>query len=349
MAKKQNGPFYDGTRLLSMLDINGKRPEIFISTSNRSAGKTTFFGRHVVKRYLTAGEKFCLVYRYNYELDDCSDKFFKDIGGLFFPGMVMESKRMAMGAYHELFLDEKSCGYAVTINAADTLKKYSHLLSDTACMLFDEFQTESGKYCPNEIRKFISVHTSIARGGGKVIRYVPVYMIGNPVSLINPYYIELGISERLKKDTNYLRGDGFVLEQGFVETASRAQKESAFNRAFAANSYVAYAAENVYLNDNLAFIDRPEGKSRYIATIRYMGTDYAVREFADDGLLYVDTRPDSSFPLKVVTTTDDHRINYVMLKRNSFFISVLRSYFEKGCFRFKDMRCKEALIQTLRV
>ena len=149
MAKKQNGPFYDGTRLLSMMDINGKRPEIFISTSNRSAGKTTFFGKHVVKRYLSTGEKFCLVYRYNYELDDCADKFFKDIGGLVFPGMGMGKKRMGMGAYHEVFLDEKACGYAGTINAADTLKKYFHLLLDTACMLLDEFQTESGKNFPH--------------------------------------------------------------------------------------------------------------------------------------------------------------------------------------------------------
>lgn len=31
--------YYDGTKLLSMTDLNGKKPEIFICTSNRTAGK----------------------------------------------------------------------------------------------------------------------------------------------------------------------------------------------------------------------------------------------------------------------------------------------------------------------
>ena len=34
--------FYDGTKLLSMTDLNGDKPEIYICTSNRSAGKTTW-------------------------------------------------------------------------------------------------------------------------------------------------------------------------------------------------------------------------------------------------------------------------------------------------------------------
>ena len=40
----------------------------------------------------------------------------------------------------------------------------------------------------DEIRKFLSIHTSIARGKGEQVRHVPVYMLGNQVSIINPYY-----------------------------------------------------------------------------------------------------------------------------------------------------------------
>ena len=41
--------YYDGTKLLSMQDMNGNKPEIYISTSNRSAGKTTYFNRKTNK------------------------------------------------------------------------------------------------------------------------------------------------------------------------------------------------------------------------------------------------------------------------------------------------------------
>ena len=339
--------FYDGTKVLSMFDINGEKPELILVTSNRSGGKTTYFGRLCVNRFKEKGEKFALIYRYNYELDDCADKFFKDISSLFFSGSIMTSKRKASGIFHELFLDDESCGYAISLNSADQLKKYSHLFSDVDRMIFDEFQSETNHYCNDEIRKFISVHTSIARGHGKQSRYVPVYMLSNPVSIINPSFTELGISERLKDDTKFLRGNGFILEQGFVETASLAQKDSAFNKAFAKNSYVAYSTECVYLNDNKAFIEKPKGIGRYICTIKYKGVDYGVREYADSGFMYVDDRSDSSFRLKITVTTDDHEINYVMLKRNDAFLTTLRYYFEKGCFRFKDLRCKEAVLKSL--
>lgn len=341
------GEYYDGTKLLSLTDLNGEKPEIIMCTSNRSAGKTTYFGRLCVNRFLKYDEKFMLVYRYNYELDDCADKFFKDLSNLFFKGYTMTSKRKASGIFHELFLNDSSCGYAVSLNSADQLKKYSHLFSDTSRMLFDEFQSETNHYCSDEIRKFISVHTSVARGNGEHTRYVPVYMLSNPVSIINPYYVEMGISERLTDEVNFLRGNGFVLEQGFVETASKAQMKSGFNRAFAKNEYVAYSSQCVYLNDNKAFIEKPTGASRYLATLRYNGTDYGVREFASDGIVYCDDKPDRTFPIKITVTTDDHEVNYVMLKRNDLFLYNMRYYFEKGCFRFKDLRCKEAVLKAL--
>lgn len=339
--------YYDGTKLLSMKDINGEKPEIYICTTNRTGGKTTYFGRLCVNKFKSSNSKFALLYRYNYELDDCAEKFYKDIGKLFFPNTVMTSKRRANGIFHELFIDEASCGYALSLNSADQIKKYSHLFSDTDRIIFDEFQSESNHYCTGEIKKFLSIHTSIARGNGEQIRYVPVYMLSNPVSIINPYYVELGISSRLRDDTKFLRGNGFVMEQGFVESASKAQLNSGFNKAFANNEYVAYSSQCVYLNDSKAFIDKPSGGSRYIATIKYKGVNYGIREFGESGIIYCDDRSDNTFPLKITVTTDDHEINYVMLKRNDLFLTNLRFFFERGCFRFKDLRCKEAVLKAL--
>ncbi len=347
--------YYDGTKLLSLLDANGNKPEIYICTTNRTGGKTTYFSRLCVNRFLKHNEKFCLVYRYNYELDDVAEKFFKDIGGLFFKDYTLRSERRAKGIYHELFLCKRgdgnqagvSCGYAVSLNSADAIKKYSHLFSDVMRMLFDEFQSETNHYCNDEVKKLISVHTSFARGQGEQIRYLPVYMIGNPVSIINPYYVELGISERLSDNTNFLRGDGFVLEQGFIESASQAQKQSGFNKAFSKNEYVAYSSECVYLNDNKTFIEKPDGVGRYLATLRYKNRDYAIREYAEQGIIYCDDKPDITFKNRLSVTTDDMKVNYVMLKQQDFFVQNLRYFFERGCFRFKDLRCKEAVMKAI--
>ena len=339
--------YYDGTRLLSMKDINGNVPEIFICTSNRTAGKTTYFSRMLVNRFKNNKGKFMLIYRFSYELKECADKFFKDIRELFFPNDVMTAKTHARGVFYEMFLNDVSCGYAVALNNADQVKKYSHFFNDVTSMLFDEFQSETSHYCPNEVKKLISIHTSVARGHSKQVRYVPIYMLSNPVSILNPYYIEMGISNRITKETKFLKGDGFVLEQNNNETAKKAQKESGFNKAFSNNSYIAYSAENTYLNDNTAFVDKMTGNGKYLATIRYNERDYAIREFREDGVIYCDDRPDITFPLRISVTTDDHNINYVMLRSNDGFLVQLRYYFEKGCFRFKNLNCKEAILKAL--
>lgn len=341
------GIYYDGTKLLSLKDVRGLDPEIYICTTNRTAGKTTFFGRWFTRRFLKYGEKFMLLYRFNYELDDVSEQFFKDIKGLYFQDMVMESKSCARGVYHELFIDGKSCGYACALNNADSIKKRSHQFSDVTRMLFDEFQSETNKYCPDEIRKFQSIHTSVARGNGEQVRYVPVYMLANTVSIINPYYTQMGITNRLKSDTKFMRGDGYVLEQGYNPGAAAAQLTSGFARAFSQSDYVAYSAQAVYLNDRTAFVDKPQGRARYVATLRYKGHDYGVREFAESGYMFVSEKPDSGFPYRITVTTDDHNINYVMLQRNDVMFQSFRYLFNKGAFRFQDLQCKEALLCAL--
>ena len=339
--------YYDGTKLLSLKDLNGNRPEIYICTGNRTAGKTTYFNRLLVNGFLKRKEKFVLLYRFNYELASCAERFFKDIQVLFFPNDRMDSKPKMQGAFHELYYNDMPCGYAMALNKADTIKKCSHMFNDVSRILFDEFQSETNHYCPDELTKFQSIHMSIARGKNQMTRYVPVIMVSNAVTILNPYYTAMGISARLRSDTKYLKGDGFVLENTFNAAAAEAVTTSGFNRAFAGSSYIKYASENIYLNDNAAFVDKPEGSGTYVCTLKYKDRNFAVREYAAAGYLYCDDRPDLSFPRRIAITADDHQINYIMLKHNDLMIETFRQYFRQGCFRFKNLESKECIMAAL--
>jgi len=339
--------YYDGTKLLSMKDINGLKPELFLCTSNRTGGKTTYFNRMCVNGWKKKRKKFGVLVRYKYELDGFEQQFFKDIRGLFFPNDEMTSKLMKKGTYASLRLNDEECGYAIPVNCADSIKKVSHLLSDVGVLIMDEFQSETNNYCPNEVEKFMSIHTSLARGNGEQVRYLPVILISNPVTLLNPYYIALGVAPRIQSNMNFVRGDGFVLEQGYVESAAKAQMESAFNRAFAGNKYISYAAQGIYLNDNLTFIERPEGRSNYIATVKCGGKAFAIREFPEVGVMYCDDKADLTYPIKIAITTDDHSPGFRLRSGTDFFISTLRGYFDNGCFRFKNIECKDAVFRAL--
>ena len=339
--------YYNVDTLLNKLDINNKKPEVFIVTGNRSAGKTTDVTHKAIERFILKGKKVEWLYRYNYELDDVANKIFKDVQGLFYPNLEFSSRSKMKNIYHELYIGDKCIGYAISINSADQIKKNSHLFSDIDLIIFDEFQSETSNYCNNEIQKFVSIHTSIARGQGSQVRYVPIIMMSNTVSLINPYFVELDISNRLRPNTKFLKGDGWVLEVTNNENAQIAQLNSAFNRAFSKNEYVRYSAMNTYLNDKTAFIESMSGKSNYVVTIKVGDREYAVREYLEQGIVYVDTKVDKTFKFKICVTTEDHNINYVMLKRNDIMLSNLRYYFEKGCFRFKNLECKDATLKLL--
>ena len=342
------GDYYDGTKLLSMSDLNGQLPELYLTTGNRSIGKTTWFNRYAVKRFKEKHKKFCLIYRWNYELSDCADKFFKDIQRLFFPTDIMTEKRRANGIFVELFLNDESCGYCVTLNNADSLKKFSHLLSDVEMMIFDEFQSENNRYCSNEINKLLSIHTSIARGQGQQVRRVPVYMLSNKVSIVNPYFLSLGISDRLKDDTKYLRGDGYVLEQTYMENVSGLQLGSGFNKAFKNENYVAYSAMNVYLNDTSAFIDKPAGSAKYIATLKNGDKMYSIKYYYESGLYYMDKSIDEDFKTKIAFDASSHDADFIMVGSTSSYVIMLRGMFEKGLMRFKNQECKTAFFEMLK-
>lgn len=342
------GKYYDGTKLLSLMDIDGNKPEIYMSTSNRSAGKTTYFNKMLVNRFKKNGSKFILVYRFNYELTECADKFFKEIGRLFFKDDEMTEKKHANGIYVELFLNDKPCGYCISLNYADQLKRYSHLLADAECMLFDEFQSETNHYCPNEVDKLLSIHTSVARGGGEQVKYLPVYMISNAVSLINPYYMSMGIADRLQKDTKYLKGTGWVLEQGYYDNVAKKQTDSAFNRAFAGSKYVTYASENVYLLDSACMIEKLTGKNDYVATILMDGKHYAIRNYVDLGLLYVDNNADETYRIKFSINPNEQEGGYQLITTADFMFFTLKQHFTKGMVRFKNQECKSVFFTLLK-
>lgn len=348
VGKEIMATYYDGTKLLSMKDLKGETPEIFMTTTNRSAGKTTYFGRLAIRRFLKNKSKFLLLYRFNYELTSCSDKFFKDLQKLFFSNYEMSEKRMANGIYVELYLNDEPCGYATALNYADQLKKFSHLLSDVDMIIFDEFQSETNHYCPNEINKFLSIHTSVARGGGDQVRYLPVYMISNAVSLINPYYLSLGIADRLQKDTKYLKGDGFVLEQGFYEEVAKEQLDSGFNRAFKNEKYVAYSSQNIYLNDNACLIEKLKGPNRYICTIKRGNQFYSLKNYIDENVYYIDNTYDETCPQRLTISANDQEVGFKFIGPGSLYISMLKRAFECGRLRFKNQQCKALAFEIMK-
>ena len=120
-----------------------------------------------------------------------------------------------------------------------------------------------------------------------------------------------------------MRGNGFVLENGFNESASNALSESTFNRAFD-NSYNDYIINGSYLMDSSAFIEKMSGFGSYLFTLKCEGKYYSVVEYAKEGVIYVSDSYDETFKTVIAVDVNDHDVNYVLLSHSKIKTANLR-------------------------
>ena len=351
---KQDPDFYNGYRLLAMTDTNKRKPEIYIAASNRSAGKTTFYNGYALHKFLQKGKKFLLLYRRRYEIDQAADGFFKDIKKLFYPELSMVQERGIKNVFDKLHVSrdiEKAplyhCGYVTSISAAEQIKKYSHLLSDIDMIIFDEAFPEDDRYMKNEIDLFMSVHDSLARGNGQMSKYLPVIIIGNLISVFNPYFDALGIIDTLQLTSNFMRGDGFVIEQNFNEISAARHAESAFHRALSSAAYNAATQEKRYINTAYDMIDNSVADiGRYIATIRYNKNLYSVRYNEAGFFYYVSDTPDPRYKMQHAATEADITEKSIY-DPGSIYRKMLKDRYRKNQVRFRTLKCKDAALHFI--
>lgn len=334
--------YYDGSKLLSLKDVDGETPTFYLAVSNKTAGKTTYFERLLLNRFFKKGKLFALLYRFKYQLSGAADQIERDLN-YFFPGHELTSKQKVKGCYYELYIDKMLSGYAIAINSADFIKNYSHVFNDVESIFFDEFQSETSHYCEDEIKKFRMILTAISRGQGKQYRYVPVYMASNPITLLNPYFVAFGIADKIKDDTKFLRGKRVVVEHNFNESANSALTESGLIQAFPDRE--GYGAESTYIKDYVSIIGSVQGKNKYLCTFKYDGKLYSIREYKD--FVYCSDNVDTSYPVKFSVLATDVQSSLALISSNSPLLLYLKECFRIGLFRFKNAQCKKAIFKLV--
>lgn len=354
---KSDKKYYCGHELLSKLDRNGKKPEIFISTSNRSAGKTTWIGGYFLDKFLKKGELFCIILRKKYQLEKAVSymAYFPSALSVFFPSLELKEEIGLKGVFNCIYIrlrgDENPwylCGYSTSVNASDDVRNFSNMFDSVKRMWMDEFQPESGDYVKDEVKKVFSIHTSLARGGGSQSRYLPLILSGNLIDIFNPYYDALGVTKDLDISAKFYRGIGFVIEQGFNENACEAHSNSAFNRAFENVGYNKVLTQKEYLNTNYNMILKaPNLKGDYLFTIKHHDVYYSVRYLNEIAMYYVSESVDKSVALSLACSKDDMSDGCIYDGENRF-CKLMKKRYHANNVRFSGFKAREAFIEFIR-
>lgn len=333
--------FFDGTYGLSLLDKNRKKPEIYIWETNRSGGKSTYFDRLFVNSFKKKKRKFALIYRNKYEIEDCGKNFFNGVKSLFFKNDECTTEIMMKGVYANIYLNGEHCGFGLPLSSASKIKLLSHLFYDVEHMLFDEFQSEDDKYLKDEITKFISIHTSVARGGGEFIRRVPVYMLSNGYSAINPYYTNLGVTSQLQPGVTKqtMKGNGWVCIRDLVKGAEESMNNSAFLQAFSNSPHVKHVQHNTYIIPKSNLVSKKPANSVYNCSLKYGHKRFSIWRWTNG--LYVSNSYDVTNKNKIAVTVKDIDDSFVYFNRSHPLITAYRQLYMASSVYFEDHELKD--------
>lgn len=343
--------YYTLDAIKSKKDLDGDTPHIFLITTNKTAGKTTAVLLEGLERFKKTNgrDKMLLIYRNKYEITS-GHLLFSDVLKLYPEyGHEMTTVRGVPNLIYTLLLDGKVFGYAISMYKIDALKKYSPMFRDVETALLDEMQLEDGQYLKDEPAKLQGIIMAVGRGGGKQSRPFNLFLLGNNVSLMNPYFIYFGIHKRLKPDTHFMRGHGWVAEFGVNESAKKELSENTMLKAFRDSDYFKYSTNGEYLYNTGIFIESPSGNSRYLMTLIFDGKEYGIRDFYEEGLIGISKSIDQSNKIRICIKSTDHDASTVLINRNSSIFQLFRDGYEKGLLRFSDLESKNVMLDVLAI
>lgn len=352
--------FKESTELLKkwMLkkDNEGYNPEIFITMSNRTGGKTYFVAYLLFDLFRRFGVKFILYCRTGTELGNVVDGVFKDVmnefeGYQIEENIAIENTYSDINVKYEVEEDGKksihkdNCGYVICLKASDKIKRFSSNFYDADIVFFDEFQADT--YLPKETNKFVNIHMSIARGRGMASRPVPVILNSNSLTIVNPYFEMLKITNKIQENTKFLTQPGLSLLRFVNEEVAEEQKKSRFNIACSSNEQLKSNITNEWLYDNKACVCKPQsewGRGFYICTFVKKNEKYGMRRY-NNNIIYVSRSVDNT--CNSIYALDVDGMENIECAKRSLPLQILRQEFLKGNVRFSDLACKYTMLDWI--
>lgn len=269
---------------------------------SRGVGKTYGITKFVVNQFIKKGHEFFYIRRFKTEIKKSVPKFFdalKETG-------EFEDHNLSIKG-NNFYCDNMICGYSYNLSTFQNLK--SSNFPKVRYIIFDEFIIENGNnhYLSNEVELLLGAIETIARD-----RNINVFLLGNSVSILNPYFLYFNIDIPYNSEIKLYR-EGTILfqyinNQKFMEY----KKETRFGKMVKGTSYEAYAIENKFDDVDNNFIRHKQITSKFAFAISYKSNIFGVWFDYTLGCIFVSRDYDKQGQMFVLTTIE-HKENTLLL------------------------------------
>ena len=308
----------------------------------RGIGKSYGAKKMVIKDFLRNGDQFIYLRRYKTELDTAVPTFFDDIianeefGETAFK--VKKNKKLA-----EFQINGETAGYAIALSTSSILKSSSFPKVKT--IIYDEFIIDKGvyHYLKDEPTKFLEAVETIGR-----LRDIKVYLLGNAVSIINPYWSYWNLSTPYGGEFKRFKDGLIVVNCPRNEEYEKAKRESKFGRLIEGTEYGDYAIENQWLRDSNTFIEKKTPESKYWATIVINGVNIGIWRDFSTSTVFLSDHYNPNCSMKIACTAEDHQENTILASLNSHpILKLIMIAYKNGQLRFSNMKVKGVAMKLI--
>ena len=308
----------------------------------RGIGKSYGAKKMVIKDFINNGHQFIYLRRYKTELDTAVPTFFDDIianeefGETAFK--VKKNKKMA-----EFQINGETAGYAIALSTSNILKSTS--FPNVKTIIYDEFIIDKGvyHYLKDEPVKFLDAVETIGR-----LRDIKVYLLGNAVSIINPFFSYWNLSTPYGGEFKRFKEGLIVVNCPRNPEYEKAKKESRFGRLIEGTTYGDYVIENKWLRDNDTFIEKKSPEAKYWATIVINGLNIGIWRDFSTYMVYLTDNYNPNCNVKLACTAEDHQENTVLASLNSHpILKLIMLAYKSGTLRFSSMKVKGTAMKLI--
>ena len=332
--------FYNGEKILSYNAL------LNVIIGERGVGKTYFWKTFAVKRFLNKNKQFAYIRRYDTDLEASvgssnDNKFFEQIRNEFPNSTFKISKNKKV---RKLYIDNKICGYALPLSAADSLKSSSYENVDT--IIYDEFMLKEGSsqhYLRNEPEIILDLIETIGR-----LRDIRVYCLGNAISSTCPLMSYFDLTLPYNTDIKTFKENTIAVEYIKNEKYREVKKASRFGKLIENTRYGRYAIDNEFLTDSKAFIRKKDKNARFYFILYVNGKQYGIWRDFKNQYIYVSNDIDPNCPIKFAITEDDHNETTIFAKvRSNFWFKQIISHYRLARLCFENQAIKNLFMQEL--
>lgn len=346
--------YYDWNKTLSF------NADVTMVVGGRGIGKTFGLRAQFVRDYLKTGARFVNVCRYKNEIADVTRGYFDRVGKLpEFADYTFKTvgKRfyVAKRKPKNIKLDDvdwKLMGYAVALTEMQKSKQstfdnvYRILLDEAILDRLDRYHN----YLPSEYVLLANLVDSCSRERADSNSRPPrVYLLGNAVDLINPYFQRYGIEQPPAFGYQWFAGKTFLLH--YVESGEyAADKETGTvaGRMLAGTEAGRAANANVFQGANMDYIMRKPKGCEFDCGIVCYGEKFGVWWDKRDCYFHVDNRfPKQTIRPIYALTSRDNRVNMLMVRRSNKSLQALADMAMQGMVYYETIAIRDNFLKAL--